>query len=119
MSPPATVRFRTRLAALSGAVAVAAGAFGAHALADRVPPERLQTWETAARYHLIHAVLLLILARRDDTLAFRLIAAGTLIFAGSLYLLVLLDLPLLGAVTPVGGLCLIFGWIALARRSEA
>lgn len=113
---------RTRIAAFLGAVGVAAGAFGAHALNGRVTPERLQTWETAARYHLVHAVVLLLLARLVDPLPFRLVLAGTLIFAGSLYLLVLLDLPILGAVTPIGGVCLILGWLAAARaapRGEA
>ena len=104
-----------RLAALLGALAVAAGAFGAHALRDRVPADRLAVWETAARYHLLHAVVLLILALQPvpPRLSQRLIAAGVVVFAGSLYLLVLLDQPLLGAVTPVGGVLLITGWASL------
>lgn len=112
MRTPGPVRF----AAVLGALAVAAGAFGAHALRDRVPADRLAVWETAARYHLVHAVVLLVLALLPvpPRLSQRLIAAGVCVFAGSLYLLVLLDQPLLGAVTPIGGVLLIAGWASLA-----
>jgi uncharacterized membrane protein YgdD (TMEM256/DUF423 family) len=103
-------------AAFLGATAVAAGAFGAHALADGIPPERLETWRTAAAYQLVHAVLLAALAVNGDPRpwARRLLTGGVLVFAGTLYLLVLLDLPVLGAVTPLGGASLIAGWAALA-----
>lgn len=105
-----------RFAATLGAIAVAGGAFGAHALRDHVPADRLAVWETAARYHLVHAVVLLVLALLPSppVLSQRLIGAGVCVFAGSLYLLVLLDQPLLGAVTPIGGLLLISGWASLA-----
>jgi len=109
------------LGALSGALAVAAGAFGAHALEGAVPPERLATWETAAHYHLVHALALVAVGlvsahrrHRPMRLAGWLFLAGTVLFAGSLYGLVLLDLPALGAVTPLGGLAFIAGWLALA-----
>ncbi|MDP2309364.1 MAG: DUF423 domain-containing protein [Pseudomonadota bacterium] len=106
-----------RIAALLGATAVAAGAFGAHALESRVTPERLETWHTASSYHLVHAVALLALSlapvpRRLTSLLF---LCGILIFSGSLYMLVLLDLPILGAITPLGGICFIAGWLNLAR----
>lgn len=105
------------VAAVLGATAVAAGAFGAHALDGHVTAARLGTWEVAARYQLVHAVVLLILALSPyavaTALSARVIAAGTGIFAGSLYLLVLLDQPWLGAVTPIGGLLLIGGWASL------
>jgi uncharacterized membrane protein YgdD (TMEM256/DUF423 family) len=103
-------------AALLGATAVAAGAFGAHALVDAIPPERLETWRTAASYQLVHAVLLASLAVHGDPRpwARRLLTGGVLVFAGTLYLLVLLDLPVLGAITPIGGASLIAGWAALA-----
>ena len=113
---------RVRIAALMGATAVALGAFGAHGLHDRVTPERLTTWETASRYHLIHAVVLLVLALRPGVTSpwpFRLILAGTLVFATSLYALVLLDQPLLGAVTPIGGALLIGGWLSLLLPTPA
>ncbi len=108
---------RLRLASALGALAVAAGAFGAHALSGRVPPERIATWDTAARYHLVHAVVLLLLALSPvpRALSANLLTAGVTIFSGTLYALVLLDLPVLGAVTPLGGALLIAGWISLAR----
>jgi uncharacterized membrane protein YgdD (TMEM256/DUF423 family) len=107
-----------RVAGILGALAVAMGAFGAHGLRARVPPERLDTWETAASYHLLHAVVLLVLAYAPTPrrLSFALFTMGILIFSGSLYSLVLLDLPWLGAVTPLGGVAFILGWLSLARR---
>ncbi|MEN9786745.1 MAG: hypothetical protein RLZZ299_2009 [Pseudomonadota bacterium] len=103
-------------AGVLGAVGVATAAFGTHALRDRIPAARLATWETASRMHLLHAVVLLALALAGDPApgARRALTVGTLIFAGSLYLLVLLELPVLGAVTPLGGLALITGWSMLA-----
>lgn len=106
-----------RIAGLLGATAVAAGAFGAHALEGQVTAERLETWHTASSYHLVHAVALLALSlapvpRRLTSLLF---CFGILIFSGSLYALVLLDLPILGAITPLGGICFIAGWLNLAR----
>ena len=105
-------------AGLSGALAVALGAFGAHGLAESVTPERLATWRTAALYHLAHALAMGLAAalapqwstRRAGTL----FLVGTVVFCGSLYALVLLDLPVLGAVAPVGGLAFIAGWMSLA-----
>jgi uncharacterized membrane protein YgdD (TMEM256/DUF423 family) len=106
-----------RVAALLGATAVAAGAFGAHGLQSHVTPERLETWRTAANYQLLHAVALLALSLSPTPrpLPSRLFLAGTLIFSGSLYALVLLDLPILGAITPIGGVCFILGWLSLGR----
>ena len=116
-----TVPSRLQIAAVLGASGVACGAFGAHGLEDLVTPDRLATWETAARYHQIHAVALLALAlvgKEGRTLAFGLMLAGTLVFAGSLYLLVLLDISWLGAVTPIGGLLLIAGWGSLVLPTK-
>ena len=106
-------------AAVSGAVAVAVGAFGAHALREAVTPDRLGTWQTGASYHLAHAVVgaLAAVVGRESRWARRaasLFLAGTLLFSGSLYALVLLDAAWLGAVTPLGGVAFIAGWIALA-----
>jgi len=107
------------LGATLGLLGVAAGAFGAHALEGLVTPERLAVFETGARYHLIHAVAIVvagIVAGRlpPARLAGWLWSAGVLIFAGSLYLLVLLDAGWLGAVTPLGGLALMGGWGVMA-----
>ena len=110
----------TVLAGVLGASAVAAGAFGAHGLADLVTPDRLAVWETAARYHLIHALALLALAAfggrlgRAGRVASAAFVLGVLVFSGSLYVLVLTDTAWLGMITPLGGLALIAGWLAVA-----
>ena len=110
-----------RLGAVLAALAVAAGAFGAHGLKARVSPADLVIWETAARYHLVHALALVALGvlgaaapRTRLTWAGRLLTAGTLVFSGSLYLLVATGTRWLGAITPIGGTALIAGWLALA-----
>lgn len=125
MSPSSIL---SKLAAILGLTAVAAGAFGAHALKDKIPPllpGDLEIWKTAALYHLVHALLLAWLSHRIAQLppesrpgalvpsawAF---VAGILIFSGSLYALVLLQIRWLGAITPIGGLCLMAGWLLLA-----
>jgi uncharacterized membrane protein YgdD (TMEM256/DUF423 family) len=107
--------------ALSALVAVAAGAFGAHSLRDVVAPELIPTFETGARYQMYHALGLIVVSfaavRWPGTataLAGWLFVAGTLLFSGSLYLLVLTGLRWLGAITPLGGLAFIVGWASLA-----
>jgi len=109
------------IGALSAAIAVTAGAFGAHGLSDMVTAERLVVWETAARYHMYHALALLIVAYLCSQksggparLAGWLFVAGTVIFSGSLYTLTLTGITILGAITPLGGACLIAGWLVLA-----
>ncbi len=103
-----------KLAALSGASAVLLGAFGAHALKG-LEPALLSTWTTASHYHLAHSIVMLHAASKSpEGLAARLLGAGTLLFSGSLYLLVLTRFKPLGAVTPIGGLLLAGGWAALA-----
>jgi uncharacterized membrane protein YgdD (TMEM256/DUF423 family) len=107
--------------ALFAAAAVAAGAFGAHALADRLSADRLATWETAARYHLIHALALVLLGAIAGrwpapllSISGWLFTAGIVIFGGTLYALALGGPRWLGAITPLGGLALIAGWLVLA-----
>jgi uncharacterized membrane protein YgdD (TMEM256/DUF423 family) len=109
------------IGAVSAFLAVAAGAFGAHALRDAVTPDRLAVWETAARYQMYHALGLLLVAYLAShkeagpaRLAGWLFAAGTVVFSGSLYLLTVTGMTWLGAVTPVGGLAFLAGWAALA-----
>ncbi|NUQ00991.1 MAG: DUF423 domain-containing protein [Armatimonadetes bacterium] len=105
------------VAACLGAAAVAFGAFGAHGLEGRVRSEDLATWETAARYQMYHAVALLAAAALRPYrlgLIAALFLAGTLLFSGSLYLLVLTNTGWFGAITPLGGLCFIAGWVTLA-----
>jgi len=108
--------------AILGAAAVAIGAFGAHGLKSRVTPELLTVFETAARYHLIHALAIVAVAWACDRLPGSgavqvggwLFLCGIALFSGSLYLLVLTGARWLGAITPLGGLALIGGWMSLA-----
>jgi uncharacterized membrane protein YgdD (TMEM256/DUF423 family) len=99
---------------------VAAGAFGAHALRDRLPPADLAIFETAARYQMYHALALLAvgwLVERGHPrahLAGMLFVAGVVLFSGSLYILTLCGIRWMGAVTPFGGAAFILGWVALA-----
>ncbi|KAI0007771.1 hypothetical protein F4779DRAFT_590535 [Xylariaceae sp. FL0662B] len=104
---------------LYGATAVGLGAFGAHGLKKIITdPARLANWATAAHYQLIHSVALLVASRAAPTnvVGSGLLTAGVAMFSGSLYLLVLdpARFRFLGPVTPLGGLCLIGGWTALA-----
>jgi uncharacterized membrane protein YgdD (TMEM256/DUF423 family) len=110
-------RFSLVAGALLGAVGVACGAFGAHALKAALDPVRLGWWQTAVQYQLWHALALVALAALPvprpgrPALAF---AAGTIIFSGTLYVMALSGIRWLGAVTPIGGLFLIAGWLLLA-----
>ena len=129
MTPPTvsdTAAISARLAfagAVIAGICVAGGAFGAHALRGLVAPERLVTFETGVRYGLVHGIALVALAalaaahpaiagaaRRVGWLW----VAGVVVFTGSLTLLVLLDVPVFGAITPIGGVALIAGWALLA-----
>ena len=107
--------------ALCGAVAVAAGAFGAHGLRDRLDPASMSAVETAVRYQLVHTLALIVAAQRSKqhpgraaSMAGGLFAAGIVLFSGSLYALALGAPRIVGLVTPLGGLAFIAGWIALA-----
>jgi len=109
---------------VSGAIAVLAGAFGAHALRGRLVPDMLAVFETAARYQMYHALALLAvagLAPRWDGAPLRwagwLFVAGTMVFSGSLYALALSGVTALGAITPLGGVCFIAGWGCLAAAA--
>ena len=87
------------------ALGVCAGAFGAHGLKEVVTPERLEVFKTAANYQITMSIVLLFLSQEQTvSKAIKyLLLIGIIIFSGSLYLLVLLNLPILGAVTPIGG----------------
>jgi len=109
------------IGAISGLLAVAAGAFGAHGLKRTVPPEDLAIFETAARYQMYHALALLAvawLATRAPSGAVQAagwcFVAGTMLFSGSLYALVLSGVRALGAVTPFGGVAFMVGWALMA-----
>jgi uncharacterized membrane protein YgdD (TMEM256/DUF423 family) len=110
--------------ALSGAVAVAAGAFGAHALRGRLAPDLLAVYQTGAQYQAVHALALLasgyLAGRAPGPLAAAagwLFLAGSILFSGSLYALALSGVRALGAVTPLGGVAFIAGWLALAAAA--
>jgi uncharacterized membrane protein YgdD (TMEM256/DUF423 family) len=109
------------LGCLLAFVAVAAGAFGAHALRARLTPDLLAVWETAARYQMYHALALLGVAWALDrwpgrlaVIAGWLMIVGIVLFSGSLYLLSNSGVRWLGAITPLGGLAFLAGWACLA-----
>lgn len=116
MSP----RFWFTAGALLAGIAVAAGAFGAHGLRSRLAPADLVTFETAVRYQMYHALALLAVAgllARGAALAGAAgwsFLAGIALFSGSLYLLTLAGQRWMGAVTPLGGLAFLVGWVLLA-----
>lgn len=119
-----TARRAAALGAVLGALGVAFGAFGAHALKTRLDPADLTTFETAVRYQLYHALALLGISawmdrapRTELRLAAWLMGIGVLVFSGSLYLLVATGQRWLGAVTPIGGVALIAGWAAVVLSS--
>jgi uncharacterized membrane protein YgdD (TMEM256/DUF423 family) len=107
------------IGAASGALSVVLGAFGAHALGDRLAPEQLAWWETAVNYQALHAVALILFglfAERHTChgLASACFVAGAAIFSGTLYAMALGGPRWLGAITPIGGTLLIAGWLAFA-----
>ena len=113
------------LGAASAFLAVAAGAFGAHALRVRLSPELLAVFETGARYQMYHALGLLAVAwaaaRWPGALpraAGSLFAVGTVLFSGSLYALALTGVRWLGVITPLGGVAFLAGWICLALAAR-
>jgi uncharacterized membrane protein YgdD (TMEM256/DUF423 family) len=115
-------RLFMRLCAAAGFLAVAAGAFGAHALgkAWAAEPQRMVWWEKGVLYHLVHALALLAAAFAAGRFPGRLsaaagffFAAGIVLFSGSLYLLAATGARWLGMVTPLGGTAFLLGWVAL------
>ena len=114
-------RFFFIAGSLSAFLAVALGAFAAHGLKNKMPPEMFNIFEVGVRYHMYHALGLLAVAWASSrwpgthfTAAGWLFIVGTIIFSGSLYLLSLTGLRWLGAITPIGGLAFLIGWLLLA-----
>src|SRR5690349_8914929 len=115
-----------RFAATTGAVfagfGVMLGAFGAHVLKDSLTPESLAIFKTGTEYQLYHGLALLLLAALSGRLACDhratatawLFTAGVIVFSGSLYALALTGMKWLGAITPIGGVCMIVGWFVFA-----
>ncbi len=110
------------IGSIAMALAVTLGAFGAHGLKNMLTDEMLDIFETGVRYHFYHAIGLLLISfvvqfMPDSPLlqwSGWLMVGGILIFSGSLYLLSILEIRWLGAITPIGGLCFIISWILLA-----
>lgn len=107
--------------AVSGLLAVGLGAFAAHGLKGKLPADLFDVFEVGARYHMYHALALLGTAWAVTrwpgpaaTAAGWLFIAGTVLFSGSLYALAVTGVRTLGAITPLGGVCFLAGWVALA-----
>ena len=121
-----TAKIGIVLAGLFGFIGVAAGAFGAHGLRDKVSARDLEIWHTGAHYQQLHAVLLLAVAlwamharaggqpTSLHGVAMALLTAGMIIFSGTLYAMTLGGPRILGAITPLGGLCLLGAWATVA-----
>lgn len=112
------------IASILGATSVGAGAFGAHALREKLEPRMLEVWQTAAQYQMVHALALLAVAwiihqapSRPATAAGWAFIAGVALFSGSLYAMALSGVRVLGMITPLGGLAFIIGWLCLAAAS--
>jgi uncharacterized membrane protein YgdD (TMEM256/DUF423 family) len=112
--------------ALAGFLAVTFGAFGAHALRERLSPEMLAVFETGVRYHMYHALALLLVSAMMPRLGGWLVVtggwlftAGIVLFSGSLYLLALTGVTVFGVITPIGGLAFLAGWACLAIAAAA
>ncbi|AIQ46168.1 membrane protein [Paenibacillus sp. FSL R7-0273] len=108
--------------ALLAMLSVMIGAFGAHMLEDVISSEHLAVYETGVHYHMVHALGLLVIAlligQWGESTRLRwagwLLIAGIVLFSGSLYVLSISGISMLGAITPLGGVCFIAGWICLA-----
>ncbi|KIL35609.1 membrane protein [Cohnella kolymensis] len=112
----------TKIGAVAAMLSVVLGAFGAHMLKDWLTKDALEVYQTGVQYHMYHAIGILLVAALIDRLpsrkaavwAARLLLLGIVLFSGSLYALALSGVKILGAVTPLGGVAFIAGWICLA-----
>jgi uncharacterized membrane protein YgdD (TMEM256/DUF423 family) len=110
------------IGSLSAFLGVALGAFGAHGLKTRITPEMLIVWQTGVQYHLVHALGLVLIGILCQLLpeaslirsAGWMLLAGSALFSGSLYIMVLSDVRALGMITPLGGIAFLIGWLMLA-----
>ncbi|MFK7971964.1 MAG: DUF423 domain-containing protein [Bacteroidia bacterium] len=108
-----------QIAAISGALAVIAGAFGAHALKEILDADQLMAYKTAVRYQMWHAIVILALGMgpvfdsKQGRLVGTLMLSGIILFSGSIYLLVMTGWGFLGPITPIGGLLFVASWVLL------
>lgn len=108
-----------RISAALGFLAVALGAFGAHGLDELLTRnDRIDTWETAVLYHFVHVLMMCLLASRESLARGPWVSflVGIAVFSGSLYLLSVTNLRWLGAITPLGGVAFLVGWVWLAVK---
>jgi uncharacterized membrane protein YgdD (TMEM256/DUF423 family) len=116
----------TKIGAFAAMLSVVFGAFGAHLLQDRLTSDELDIYQTGVQYHMFHAIGILLIALLIDRLpsqklaiwAARLLVIGIVLFSGSLYILALSGVKLLGAITPIGGVAFIAGWICMALSAR-
>ena len=108
------------LGALNGFIAVALGAFGAHGLEGKIPDKYLETWQTAVQYQMFHAVGLLVIGLLAGKISSPLInwsgwlmLIGIILFSGSLFVLSVTQIKVLGAITPLGGVSFLVAWILM------
>lgn len=110
------------IASVLAGLAVALGAFASHALKETLTAQSLQIWETGTKYQMYHALALFLVAlliSQQETSAISLTIAGyafivgILLFSGSLYALSLTNIKILGAITPIGGVAFLIGWVCL------
>jgi uncharacterized membrane protein YgdD (TMEM256/DUF423 family) len=109
------------LGAVAAFLAVALGAFGTHGLRERLSPEMMAVFQSGVRYHMYHALALILVSGIMGRMSGWLIqtagwcfVAGIVLFSGSLYLLATTGVTILGAITPIGGLFFLIGWACLA-----
>lgn len=116
-----------KIGALAAMLSVVLGAFGAHALKDKLSSDMMDVYQTGVQYHMFHAIGILLVALMIERLprpklalwAARLLLAGVVLFSGSLYALSLSGIKGLGAITPLGGVAFIAGWICLALAARS
>jgi uncharacterized membrane protein YgdD (TMEM256/DUF423 family) len=115
-----------KIGAVAALLSVAIGAFGAHLLENRISAHYLDVYHTGVQYHMAHALGILLIAALSDKLesrkmalwAARLLLIGIVLFSGSLYALALTGIGILGAVTPLGGLAFLAGWVCLVLAAR-
>jgi uncharacterized membrane protein YgdD (TMEM256/DUF423 family) len=115
-----------KIGAFAAMLSVVFGAFGAHLLEGRLTSDELDIYQTGVHYHMFHAVGILLIALLIDRLpsqklaiwAARLLIVGIVLFSGSLYALALSGVKVLGAITPLGGVAFIAGWICMALSAR-